>query len=468
MTPARGHLHRSTGLKPRFARGFSMVELMIAIMILGLGLVMVATVFPVGLDMTRTTLQMSIAQAATEAAVATVQIKVPAYKNLDASVALPPNEVRDATNRVLQPDINLIELRTNRAPNTPPDTTIDANEWAAKSVIASVSGTPPGLNAWTNWPGALNASIIDMARVFTERTGWDAELSGDLTNPAFVLPPQNLPVDIPGGYASATDFTVFANLTVPSFGPRANMVRVSLVDSVYPPVDIHKPDGTPRSVPDVVTDVANRRYGWNVIAHRVSSNASVRDLLASVVVFYRGELGNRFARQEGKTSTPYDVNYNLPADRDDLLQPNPDPDPATDMQFPQPWLVVLGGDTTVNTNLGVEPSSGQVLCTAEVARLLPPNSYFIIARTSGNLVAGTAHKVLSSAWDPEMIGKSLATQANNPATLQIARDGGGLQQNVLAWVYPPPILNRRTATTPDTFATRSPVVGVALRGILAP
>src|SRR5439155_6013669 len=60
-------------------RAFSMIELLIAIMILGLGLVMLATVFPVGFDMTRDTVEKHIAMAVGEHAVATVELKVPTW-----------------------------------------------------------------------------------------------------------------------------------------------------------------------------------------------------------------------------------------------------------------------------------------------------------------------------------------------------------------------------------------------------
>ncbi|HOM53906.1 MAG TPA: type II secretion system protein, partial [Phycisphaerae bacterium] len=73
-------MKRSSSQRP----GFSLVELMIAIMILGLGMVMVATVFPVSLDMTRNTLQMNISDAAFDAAVSTLRLKVPSqFENLE-------------------------------------------------------------------------------------------------------------------------------------------------------------------------------------------------------------------------------------------------------------------------------------------------------------------------------------------------------------------------------------------------
>ena len=87
-----GDIRGSAPRQPR--RGFSLVELMIASMILGLGMVMVATVFPISLDMTRETLQMSISQSAADTAYGTLALRMPTDKfGLDGNSA-PPAEQR--------------------------------------------------------------------------------------------------------------------------------------------------------------------------------------------------------------------------------------------------------------------------------------------------------------------------------------------------------------------------------------
>jgi type II secretory pathway pseudopilin PulG len=57
----------------RNAPGFSLMEVLLAVFILGIGLIMVATIFPVGADWTRQSTEDSVAQAIAQNAVATIQ-----------------------------------------------------------------------------------------------------------------------------------------------------------------------------------------------------------------------------------------------------------------------------------------------------------------------------------------------------------------------------------------------------------
>jgi len=267
------------------------------------------------------------------------------------------------------------------------------------------------------------------------------------------------------------------------------MVRVSLLDSVYPPIDLLDANGNrdPKLVdvngnptPQLFQELADRRYSWTVIHHRISSSPSVRDLLLSIVVTHRADPAARYARQKDRrtplpTTPPGLLRFDLSSldianpttnqDRnpaESLMLPLPDDTDTpvngvvdTDTLFPQPWLVILN---TINVPIG------EVQCTKEVAKLLPTGSFFIIARTQNNLVAGTAHKVLNSRWD-ETIPSTPDDPSKPSATLQLARDGAGVEVNVPVWIFPPPIEDRNN---PARFGARSPVVGVALRSVEAP
>jgi prepilin-type N-terminal cleavage/methylation domain-containing protein len=65
--------HRLSFEKSRARRGFSLVEVLLAVFILGIGLIMVASVFPVGANWTRQTTEQSVAQTIALNAVSVIQ-----------------------------------------------------------------------------------------------------------------------------------------------------------------------------------------------------------------------------------------------------------------------------------------------------------------------------------------------------------------------------------------------------------
>src|SRR5271170_4830714 len=59
--------------KSEARRGFSLIEVMLSVFILGIGLIMVATIFPVGADWTRQTAQNDVAQTVAQNALSVIQ-----------------------------------------------------------------------------------------------------------------------------------------------------------------------------------------------------------------------------------------------------------------------------------------------------------------------------------------------------------------------------------------------------------
>lgn len=434
-----------------FRRAFSLLELMIAIVILGIGMVMVATIFPIGIDLAAQTVQMNIAQAVADAAMPTLELKVPDY----AEFGWPP----DKTSRiVMAADVVATDMDVQITPED-------------SDVLTKLNGRPGDFNIpppndrWIAEYGPYgagnNVNTWQRTRFFTETTGWTGEKLPVPPPPeskqwdyAHVIPSQNLPP----AYATVTDIRLFPAMLPPTLGQVPDVYPLNLVDCVYPPVPWAL-QMVPLPLAGVLSDLAGRRYSWIAIHHYTDPNVGGSRFVVTLLVTHRSNLVNRYARQADMNSTPgYNPSFLLDADRRKLEAPKPDDDPSTDMLFPQPWLVRFKQ---------INPGTGEVRCEPEVARLLPAGSYFVIARSvyaygPDNLLqpppiltAGTACEVLS----------------NQGGTLQIRRQGQPgwtiyhpislkAMQEVYAWVVPPAI--ERSGKT-YTFQTKSPVAGVFMR-----
>jgi len=107
-----------------------------------------------------------------------------------------------------------------------------------------------------------------------------------------------------------------------------------------------------------------------------------------------------------------------------------------------------------------------VRCAPEVARLLPPGSFFVVAQTPkgvSEMKAGDFREVLESKWSaadiptPDSDLNVTADPDDLPATLQIPAFGNGQVTDVLVWIVPPAIIRDGGNAV---FRNRSPVVKV--------
>jgi len=425
-------------------RAFSLLELMISIMILGLGLVMVATVFPVSMGMSRETLQMSIAQAAADTAHATLRLRVPALKKIDTDGWPDVNNI-GAPKVLFAKSLSLPADVTN---DIQYDAVIDSNEYTVWSSSPLAPRIGPNY-VFTDWAILVSDPHLNRTRVYTEWTGWrvdrmQTQPPNATTGITAVLPSQNV-------FADGTNWdTSIFNEYVPMIGDIDAIDVLSscidVVDRLYPPVRTHLTDGADRDLADQLVDVKDRRYTWTVIQRRcplyemedVTENA----YMLTILVTHRSKLSARFAKQlDDSDAGTFTYDLTLADDQDALKIPSPDSDSTTDTLFPQPWLVMF--ET-------VDVAQGQVTCSSEVARLLPTDSVFVEA-FGGN--AGTPHRVLGNSFDPAVAAAS--------AVLQIARSDVEISQ--FAWVIPPPILVRDESST---FGPKTPVVGVFMREVV--
>ncbi|HSW44458.1 MAG TPA: hypothetical protein VLM89_02695 [Phycisphaerae bacterium] len=480
---------------------------MIAIMILGIGVVMVATVFPVGLGISRQPIQLYVSMAVADTAKATLMTKVPAYKELDRYSV---GAAGPGTHRVLVPDVAATDA----------DAMMDAPKWEVVDNLYVPKAPPPDTipvsyfhwgPVWQDWataapppwsapvllqPAQNEADFISRTKVYTERTGWvcevqlaaqaalDHPIAGEYQPWQFAYPveAQNLPAGFiaagaPNDFLNLVPLMVSPSLTPNAAvlpAPRTDVMRISLADQVYPPVGLN-PDYSDRADSDVAAEIMNRRHSWFVFHHPISTERpppgrlqANRDILATIVTLHRADFGARFARQAkpNPSATGYNMDFDL-ADDDHkraMLQPVPDASPATDAVFPRPWLVMLND---------LNARSGQARCSPEVARMLPNGSSFVIAQTTLPYAAGTSFQAVRSEYRPQDLGSGvdpLLDAGSFPyVTIEVSRMDQGQAYWVPIWVFPPPIQNAAGARSNPRlhydFGTRSPVVGVDLRRI---
>lgn len=492
------------------SHGFSLVELMIAIMILGLGMVMVATVFPVSLELTRGTLQLNIADAAFESAIATLKMRIPSRH-----MKLEPQPPESTAEVVLWPDVRQIELESNATiehaqhvvlfpgeyaglnpPTTrlafaPPD--FSALDWADIVQKNNLAFVHPYLSTYFNANEALLTHFQAFSRAYTEQTYWDAEMHTEIGDGSFrlnswVVPSVNIASDgtmFPEASSPADpNYSNYAKYSLPYIQNPGGYVlprpaRIHLADRVYPPISVEAtPDGWGYRVwnPDIgdyqvfpdldelneyILNVAReRRYAWTAFARQGGDTLEEfvegkRSFMCTIVLTYRGNLSARYARQQQPADGQFNFSNEASSDfKDDVFLmrvPRPDTDngPATDTLFPQPWLVMLDV---------VHPRAGVITCTGAVARLLPVDSYFIVARTNLGLQAGVPIKITGG---PSYINPG--NLADPIYTLEFNRFGfsTGVANNVAVWVFPPPIDPAR-----GSFQRNSPVVATTMQEVI--
>lgn len=476
-------------------RAFSLMELMIAIVILGIGMVMVATIFPVGIDIARETIEQNMAVAAGDAAFATLKLKVPAFANertLDPA-PLGVNSLRvlvpSAGGRNMYGDFIIDEFLSDIS---------DEEYEAIDGLYLSANPNPP-VPAWSSSPwetlwsdiGLSPSQSLDQffgmnARVFTEWTGWDSELLGTPTAGMLQVLPvasQNLPArwdNLVGALIHQMPVITHPTFGATGTGARSHLPRIHLVDQVYPPVDpLALEFNQPPAVtgihdalltPELLRGIADRRYSWVAFHRRTIPQAEVRDLLVTIVITRRADLTSRFPRQMGmQGGPPYSIGFNLSNPGHIEALRTPQPDTSSEWLFPRPWLVVLNE----------VDKTGKVTCTQQVARLLPRGAQFIVAHRTAALRtppppdppgqvtvynAGETIEVLKSNYEQAITdphdNPTATLSITPPNALKDSNDPDGIIDDAVVdvpvWVIPP-------AYDAGRFQTRAPVVGVTTR-----
>ena len=465
--------------------GFSLVELMIATVILGIGLVMVATIFPVAVDQTREAVQMSIAQSVARSAEETLRLRmrtVTGTGTMDVGTShLPgdrPHETSDKTSQDPTPgwakdlppepvspsnyDVNPSEQYGYQPPTAcgaPLTPSVSSNPRSFRIIrLANMRRTPEDDNdCGYFFPGGADEGALYDPWTECMLEGVPAVLSQF----ACGLGPKVWP-----------DWNIWA---MPYWNPSRTPPRIDVLDRVFPVVRPRMPtdplnnidaNGNPRYAD--LREAAERRYCWAALGRPGEGSAGPdgTPFHIRILVMYRGELTARFAAQD-----PQDGQF------DRHWRPQPWKEDR-DTIFPQPWLVKFDdgdNDTTTryHTNYTAESVStapqnfrartlppGTIICDRNVGDLLPVGATFV------DFELGGVHVVLQNNPDPG----SLTTLRR----LTVTPDPDLNSPNPLidgmryhypdfpdyAWVVPPPIVRTGSGPTDYYFEGKCPVLAV--------
>lgn len=418
---------------------------MIGIVILGLGMTMVAIMFPVAWDRARRLNDFTIERTATAAAHATIKSLVPGtnYRVLDGNLTV--------TTAGFAGDLIF----------SPPNGTIIAKnpQWPSD-----------------NWVHALNMQNVQVEnRRFVSENPWLLEHATDLND---------------SKWADDVTDPLLANSYLTS--------RIDFHQRIYPPMD-RRLDVDPVTgaftKPDTRWDetLDTRRFFWAVL-HRLSvpvgptflnpSNEHValadeakgqsRSFDLYYVLLRRARSTLRYARQDptfSATPDPYDLT--APA-----VTPKP-LGPEFDVMFPIAWraqvefpkgtaLAPTRADIVgIPTEVTVPPTG----ITGEAGRLsvqLFPAGTRFIDEVTGEIFRVVQRRVIATDEDQALLTLDREVTAEELTVVDDPRCGGTCFHRVrTVWVFPPPVEPRGSVGDPLIFTGPSPVIEITIRTLNA-
>ncbi len=434
--------HRRTAVRA----GFSLLELMIGIVILGLGMVMVATIFPVAWSRARTLSEFTVQRTITASAQVTVQ-----------SLLRASGPTRNATS--FQGDVL-------------------CNEFTAAAISACALGASDPTDTWVHALNLENVRVTD--RRFVDENVWRIE--GGL-------------LDLAELSNSGHDFIER------SFFRKT----ISFHERMYPPIGRRENVDFLGEFtgPDDRWDnaLASRRFCWSVLyrlrdpleVDRLACTppGSTRSFDIYYVTLRRGQSALRYARQDPTLASMPDpcLLNGVP------VTPAAD-DPDEDVMFPVPWRVQVQFPDTLERRFDVlghrretsgipteieVPPSGITSATARVSlvQMFSRGTQFIdeitgevyrVIRRRITGIGDTAKLTLNREVlfedidlpkDPALPSAPLSLLCPACGAAGAALDGPELLRTV--WVFPPPVEPRASASDPLVFSGSQPVVAIDIR-----
>lgn len=459
----------------RHRRAVSLAEMMIAIVILGLGLLMVATIFPVAWKKARELTESTVQNSCTDIAESTVR----SLLRVDGSNCTNPNSTCSSANSLaFAGDQYAIRVSDNFCPNC--------------------IGTPLFIFPLETVLGAVSSSRVHYLhlenllvenRAFQGDEPWRIEGDG---NSADMLADPDL--------NDAITLGKFPSYFTP---------RVAFNDRVYPPLPIRASLDFKKPDPSWDGALENRRYAWAVF-HKLSDckyagevygnwqtaqtlkkpelfEASV-ELTRTMTLFYttlrRPRPTMRYAVQDPtKVADPLDTA--TPVKIGTL-------DSDTDLMFPVPWRIqVVFPDGTTNPSdyqpgfirsasnrsgiptevivnpanpVGKNSTDGRVDDNGFVVDLFQPGAYFIDER-SGQVYRVQQRKLMGAAQDEAILtlDREVVLEDIFSPCEEIPSELQPQDRLRTVWVFLPPVRGGRAEGEPLIFDGQQPVVGIDVR-----
>ncbi len=441
-------------MRPRARAGFSLVELMIAIVILGLGLVMVATMFPVAWgrarDLGEFTQQRSITPVADNLAKALLHSPGPSVPTLPTSVGIS----------------------------------------FAGDLIYNEQIPGPVANSPTIWPSDTWVHALNMENIrvenpaFVAEDPWQIELALDPMDPG-----RNLDQSVIETSYWNPQISAYQRLHPPLRQRRNIAINSPLRNNTNDPTaDFIGSDNNWHD------RLATRRFAW-AIFHRQQSviganpdtaaaeAASDRVLDMFYVTLRRPQPTSRYARQDSAAGLPNPYDITIPPVTPGAM------DPDADVTLPVAWRVQielpntivprfdnLGNSSATNIPTVVQVPPEAFSGTAPAARMLVtmfPRGTKFIDEITGEVYNVTRARVEEPfgektflTLDREIVLEDIDlpnTDARCGVCVPNLLDLNELVRTV--WVFPPPVQEREPGNSYPVFSGSTPVVDIEVQTI---